>query len=279
MLISYNNYYDQLTVFFLEGYTCTCMLLITFLSFQGVPVERDSNVVTCVTNIDWLTQYACPLDAANPHGWNITNPVTHQNFDLRDLSPSLSQIFVENGDSYNYTVGLAGHQIECGSLGWDYKHPIGSCQTRIDTGKSFILGRVNSSLLFVGGELRTEYGNGNFCHHVNAPRKTVLTFVCNRTAPKSGYLEVLPEEECEYTFNIHTPKACKREEAPSTECFTPGYATLSSFTSLHVPSIAVPGEGTAYLAVCGAVSADNQVDAKASSVCPYKAAACLVADG
>ena len=241
-------------------------------------MERNSNKEQCVTNIDWLTQYACALDTANPHGWNITNPVTHQNFDLRKLSPSLSKIFVENGVRYNYTVGLAGHQIECSSLGKDYHNPIGACQTRIDAGKSFILGRINDSLQFVGEELRVEYRNGNFCHHVDAPRKTVLTFVCNYTAPATGYLEVLPEEECEYTFNIHTPRACRKKVAPSYECFVPGFSSLSSLAAVRVPPILVPGVGTAYLAVCGPISVDNQLITAASSTCPYGAAACLLKD-
>ena len=226
-----------------------------------------------------MTQYACPLDAVNPHSWNITNPATHQNFDLHDLGPSLSRIFVENGNTYNYTVGLAGHQIDCGTLGWDYDNPIGACQTRLDTGKSYILGRRNNSLQFVGEGLRVEYKNGNFCHHANANRKAVLTFVCNRTAPSSGYLEILPEEECEYTFSIHTPKVCKKKVAPSFECFVSGYAELSTLASLKVPAIRLPGGGTVYVAVCGPISADNQVDSGAPAVCPYGAAACLVQDG
>ena len=274
--------YTEKAVLGVHVYLCLALFLLhmytsAFSSPQGVPIERDNDDNTCVTNIDWLTQYACPLDAPHSNGWNITNPVTHQNYDLRDLSPSLTTIFVESGDSYNFTVGLAGHQISCGT--WEYDNPIGACQSRIDTGKSYILGRVSDGLQFVGEELRAEYGNGSFCHHVNAPRKSVLTFVCNSTAPKSGYLEVLPEEECEYTFNIHTPQACKKKAAPSFECYASGYATLSSFTSLKVPPIPVPGVGTAYVAVCGAISVDNQVDSKASAVCPYGAAACLVKDG
>ena len=235
-------------------------------------MERDSSDDTCVTSIDWLTQYACVLDAVNPKGWSITNPVTHQNFDLTKLSPVLSQRFVENGITYNYTVALGGHQIECGTLGKDYQNPIGACQVRVDTGKSYILGRKNSTLRFIGEELRVEYHNGNFCHHVNAPRRAVLTFVCNHTAPESGYLEVLPEEECEYTFNIHTPKACQRKSAPSVECFVPGYAALASITSVGVLPVAV-ADGTVNLAVCGPISADNQ------TLCPYGTAACLVKDG
>ena len=242
-------------------------------------MERDSSEETCVTNIDWLTQYACPLDAANPQSWNVTNPVTHQNFDLRTLSPNLSQTFVEDGISYNYTVGLGGHQIDCGKLGRDYHNPIGACQIRMDTGKSYILGRINDTLRFVGEELRAEYHNGNFCHHVNAPRRAVLTFVCNKTTPESGYLEVLPEEECEYTFNIHTPKACQRKTASSVECFVPGFAALPSMTALRVPPVPVPGTGTAYLAVCGPISMDNQLVAQAASACPYGAAACVITDG
>lgn len=235
----------------------------------------------CVTNIDWLTQYACPLDAVNTNSWNITNPVTHQNFDLRSLAPTLSQIFIENGISYNYTIGLTGHQIECGASGKDYKHPIGACQTRIDTGKSYNLGRINNTLRFIGEELRVEYPNGNFCHHVAAPRKTVITFVCNSTAPKTGYLEVLPEESCEYTFNIHTPTACSKKTLPSIECYAPGYASLSSLVSLKnppIPMVGSQGKGTAYLAVCGPISIDNQMLVIGTTKCPRGAAACYIQD-
>ena len=102
--------------------------------------------------------------------------------------------------------------------------------------------------------------------------------MCNATAPESGYLEVLPEEECEYTFNVHTPEACQRNNASAVECFVPGYAALGSMTSFRVPPVKVQS-GTAYLAVCGPISADNQLIVQAASVCPYGAAACVVQDG
>ena len=243
---------------------------------QGAPVERDTDNTTCVTNIDWRTSYACSLDMVDSSGWNITNPVTHQSYDLSTLGPTLSQIYVENGFRYNYTIGLAGNHIDCGSFDQDYQNPIGACQTRLDTGKSYILGRVNSTLQFIGEELRVEYRNGNFCHHVSAPRKAILSFVCNKTASTSGYLEVLPEEGCEYTFNIHTKTVCKEKLVPAVECFASGYATLGSFMSLKAPPISVP-TGTAYVAVCGGVSPDNQVE-QGSQSCPHGAAACLIPD-
>lgn len=103
--------------------------------------------------------------------------------------------------------------------------------------------------------------------------------MCNKTAPESGYLEVLPEEECEYTFNIHTPKACRRKSAAAVECFAPGYAALGGMTSLRVPPVSGTGTGTVYLAVCGPISVDNQLVVQAASECPYGAAACVVHNG
>ena len=60
--------------------------------------------------------------------------------------------------------------------------------------------------------------------------------------------------------------------------FVQGYAVLGSMTSFRVPPVKAQS-GTAYLAVCGPISADNQLIVQAASVCPYGAAACVVQDG
>ena len=121
-------------------------------------------------------------------------------------------------------------------------------------------------------------GTATFVTTSTPPGRPSSRLCDNYTAPTTGYLEVLPEEECDYKFNIHTPRACSKKVAPLYECFVPGFSSLSSLAGIRVPPILVPGVWTAYLAVCGPRSVDNQLIAAAASTCPYGAVACLLKD-
>ena len=59
-------------------------------------------------------------------------------------------------------------------------------------------------------------------------------------------------------------------------CFVPGFSSLSNLAAVNVPPISVPDVGTAYLAVCGPLSLDNQLVSAAVTACPSGATACLV---
>lgn len=236
---------------------------------QGVPSLVRDDQDLCETTIDWFTQYACPRDASSSVSWVITNPVTNQVYNLTKLSPTLSCVNAgKDGTKYNYTIGLAGHAIEC--PGHDTSN-IGACQTKLSSGSSsYSLGVINTNLSFIGGELRVEYVHGDWCHHNVVQRKTVLSFECD----SREFLEVLPESACEYSFVVHTPLVCAKGEKIGVECQLEGFADLTEFLALKAPSIQVNDSAKAYLSVCEPISSDNQEDSDAQK-CSNGASSCL----
>ncbi len=225
----------------------------------------------CETSIEWFTQYACPLDSSSSSSWDITNPVTNQVYNLTRLSHVLWRVHQgDDGVRYNYTVGLAGHPIKC--PGHDGAN-LGACQTKLSSDSSYALGTINTTLSFIGGELRAEYVHGDWCHHNVIQRKTVISFECDTRE----FLEVLPERACEYSFVVHTPLVCERGERIGVECQLEGFADLTEFLSLNAPPIRVNDSAKAFVSVCGPIGSDNQED-KSAQECFAGAAACLRLD-
>ena len=236
---------------------------------QGVPTQSKFNKDLCETDIDWLTQYACPLDASSNSSWVITNPVTNQVYDLTKLGHSISRNHTEeDGSTYTYTLGLSGNPVPCPGHG---EKNIGACQTKSSTGKAYLLGLLNSTLSFIGGELRVEYLHGDRCHQRPIERKTVISFECDTR----DFLEVLPERACEYSFVIHTPLVCEEEENIGVECRLGGFANLGAFLSLHAPPVPLDDGTTAYVSVCEPIGSNNQESQNALQ-CPKGSAACII---
>ena len=243
---------------------------------QGVPEITNINNDLCEVDIDWSTQYACPLDATSNTTWTVTNPVTNQTYNLTTLPKYIEQNYTElDGTTYTYIIGLNGYALKPTQCpGHENTTDIGGCQRRsgADHGKS--LGKINTTLNFVGGELRVEYRDGDVCHHTHTGRKTVITFECDT----QNILEVLPEEDCEYSFIIHTSLACTRNERIGVHCQVSGFDDLAAFLSLKTPAIPLgdSSQGAkAYVSVCEPIGSDNQADV-AALTCPKGSAACTI---
>lgn len=243
---------------------------------QGVPKITNINKDLCEVDIDWSTQYACPLDAISKTTWVVTNPVTNQTYNLTTLPNFLEQNYTElDGTTYTYTVGLNGHALDPAQCpGHENAADIGACQRRVGSEHGKSLGKINKTLDFIGGELRVEYRDGDVCHHTNTGRKSAITFECD----SQDLLEVLPEEDCEYSFVVHTNLSCARNERIGVHCQVSGFDDLATFLSLKTPAIPL-GEGSqgakAYMSVCEPIGSDNQADSAALS-CPTGSAACII---
>ena len=238
---------------------------------QGVPRLQEDSDNQCETRIEWLTQYACPLDTTASKSWVITNNITHQVFNLTTLNATLSRTYIEqDGTRYRYTIGLAGHPLRrCGT----HTDNVGACQEKLGTNEAHLLGRINNSLQLLGGELRVEYSNGSFCTHVRISRKAVITFECD----SREFLQVLPEVDCEYSFIVHTSLACAKKSVIGVECSVDGFEDLEVFLSLKSPPVPLSNTSSAvaFVSVCDPISRDNQENSTALR-CPSGAAACIV---
>ena len=145
----------------------------------------------CLTQIDWSTEYACPRDRTSNSTWIITNPVTHQTFDLTSISPKLFSNHTDSGTAYTYVVGLGGHGVPCGT---NQGSNIGACQTKVaDPTKAVVLGRIGN-LTLIDGKIHADYLNGDVCHSTKKPRRVATSF----QYAQHNKLVVLPEQQCEY---------------------------------------------------------------------------------
>lgn len=234
----------------------------------------------CLVRIRWVTQYACSHDSTSNANkpWVIKDRTTGQMFDLTDLKSSvLTRLYHKGGVGYNYSVGLNGKSVSCPKA-TKTSGRVGACQTDTSTGKMHALGFItdNTTLDYVGGELRVEYTGGDDCHHVVKSRKAVVTFECDKNKEEGEFLQVLPEAECEYSFVIHTEIACLERGEIGVECMLEGYEDLAGLMNMKVPPIEIDGTHSMYVSVCSPLSAANQQDYPAVKDCPTSSGACIV---
>ena len=146
--------------------------------------------------------------------------------------------------------------------GHEGEKDVGACQIKNGSQTGYVLGKVNSSLHMSGGLVRVEYGGGQPCHHIQVSRKAVVTFECDS---RQDFLEVLPEEECEYSFVVHTKLVCGEGGEPGVECAVPLYGNLGTLSSaVTLPSVVPDNGGLLFISAC-----------VPNSHCPSGAAACL----
>ena len=251
---------------------------------QGVPTLISVDDTNCLVRIRWLTQYACSRDSNskanndNNKEWVIKDRTTGQTFDLTQLKSSvLTRLYHEGGTGYNYSVGLNGKSVSCPKATKTSGGRVGACQTDTSTGKMHALGFItdNTTLDYIGGELRVEYTGGDDCHHVVKSRKAVVTFECDKS--KEGeFLQVLPEAECEYSFVVHTEIACPERGEIGVECMLEGYEDLAGLVNMKVPPIEINKTHSMHVSVCSPLSAANQQDYPAVKDCPASSSACIV---
>ena len=226
-----------------------------------------------------MTQYACSHDSNSNANkpWNIKDRTTGQIFDLTELKSSvLTRLYHEGGTGYNYSVGLNGKSVSCPKAK-KTSGRVGACQTDTKTGKMHALGFItdNTTLDYIGGELRVEYTGGDDCHHVVKSRKAVVTFECDKSN-EGEFLQVLPEAECEYSFVVHTELVCPEKGEIGIECILEGYDELAGLVDLKVPPIEINKTHGMYLSVCSPLSSANQQDYTSARKCPASSGACIV---
>ncbi len=258
-------------------YTCSCRHLVTMtiiIIFQGEPTLVEDDSKNCVVRIDWTTKYACPRDS-RVADWFVEDPVTHQQFNLSALPPLLYSTYTEADDSkYNYTVGLGGSAVVCPGKNGALLH-IGACQYTLSSVETHThsvhsLGSIssNTTLQYVGGEISVEYLHGDECHRVLRERKTVVSFACEQS--RNAFLEVFPEEECEYSFVVHTDIVCKESNNIGVPCMLPHFANLDVFQARGMVEVKLNDTAMVLFTVC------STLDSRRPPKCPKGAAVCLL---
>ena len=224
----------------------------------------------CLTQIDWSTEYACPRDRTSNSTWIITNPVTHQTFDLTSISPKLSSNHTDSGTAYTYVIGLGGHGVQCGT---NQGSNIGACQTKVaDPTKAVVLGRIGN-LTLIDGKIHADYLNGDVCHSTKKPRRVAISF----QYAQHDKLVVLPEQQCEYSFIVYTALVKENTPVIGQECQVDNFEELDWFLSYKIPPIRINSTLSAYISVCRPISLENQADTHGSSSCTSSnSGACLV---
>ena len=103
-----------------------------------------------------------------------------------------------------------------------------------------------------------------YCMH---PVLQVIIFVCDWREP---FLEVLPENRCEYTFIVHTNHSCVDATPIGVECRVSGFHDLVTFQRLASVSVKVGDQGDEmFMSVCNPLGPGVRG-------CPSGAAACLL---
>lgn len=119
-----------------------------------------SSLDECVVIFNWETVYACSQFASSTN-WTVENPVTGQTYNLTQLKPILSATSSDRKYGgcvlvsfklilrYNFTVGLAGWSVPCGT-----SSNVSICQTSVSDHRTFVLARAtNFSLTVTGGKV------------------------------------------------------------------------------------------------------------------------------
>ena len=67
------------------------------------------------------------------------------------------------------------------------------------------------------------------------------------------FLEVMPENMCEYTFVVHTKLACPHTTNIGVECRVEGFHDLVAFQRMPGRSVKAEGKATLFISVCDAL--------------------------
>lgn len=151
----------------------------------------------------------------------ITNPLTNQFYDLRDLSSINSeeiQAWNAKGFDYghNFSIGICSTPIrQLNNLTpLDFvdsanKSNIAGYYTN-ESGNKVSIGSISTDLKFRGMNLVLEYTNGDKCESSNELFKsTLLTFKCDREMMSKARVNYLGSmDNCSYFFEVRTVHAC-----------------------------------------------------------------------
>ena len=76
----------------------------------------------------------------------------------------------------------------------------------------------------------------------------VILFECDKRG--ETFLEVMPENLCEYTFVVHTHLACTRDASIGVECQVEGFHDLVRLQIIQSQMVMVRPHQTAYISIC-----------------------------
>lgn len=93
--------------------------------------------------------------------------------------------------------------------------------------------------------------------------------------PRDDFMEVLPEEECEYSFIVYSKIVYEKSVNVGIQCSLPNFPAISWFTSNSFSPITLVDSAKLYFSVCNPISSDNQLTNGYTS-CSNVAGACLV---
>lgn len=117
------------------------------------------------------------------------------------------------------------------------------------------------------------YENGDNCSHINKRRKAVIYFEYD---PRPDYLEVLPEEGCEYSLVVYTKLVHEEAYHIGIDCSLVNFPDLEWFTSQPTPPISIDSTTKLYFSVCLPISSNNQLAGTGYGSCSEIAGACIV---
>ncbi|BFZ10294.1 hypothetical protein BsWGS_13333 [Bradybaena similaris] len=172
----------------------------------------------CGVQIDWPTEFACPVENISSKTCQLNLDDIH--VDLLPLSGRQFKPYIVNvtdgQDHYQYKINI------CDTLGDTCGAPrkaASICQTKSDDETFFrSLGEnAHMTLRYSDNKLTMIVKNGQPCSS-NFRRETLIEFFCNTTAVDDGkgYPEFVEHSSCSYHFKWDTKFACPKHAVPGT---------------------------------------------------------------
>ncbi|GFN80696.1 cation-independent mannose-6-phosphate receptor-like protein, partial [Plakobranchus ocellatus] len=176
------------------------------------PVLLTDFILTCSIEIDWVTEYACPVHSIVSNTCQLTMVQHNVDIDLSPLKRSRSHPYVVNvtdgNDHYSYFINVCDALgIICGKA---TPAQTNVCQIKPATGDSWSAGDKSfTTLRYSDNQLTMEMKHGDPCH-TNFRRVTTIDFICNKSAVNDGhgYPKFVSHESCSYFFVWETKYAC-----------------------------------------------------------------------
>ncbi|XP_074663133.1 cation-independent mannose-6-phosphate receptor-like, partial [Tubulanus polymorphus] len=256
---------------------------ITFRCDKDVPLGKPRFIKKSnyVYEFEFVTSLAC---SPAPVDCTVTDQFGDE-YDLKALSKRTDNwIIPDNRPSHTdlrYEINICRpvnpHQGSNCPGG-----PIGGCQTSTTSKTSYNMGYIQSKPHAAGnGTIILRYLNGSPCHmntEKATRRSTKIIFYCSDTESDPSFGG--ESEDCEYTFNWRTPRACSIKRVKGNDCKVtdPLYHREFDLSDLKKKSgdYSVSGNGYVFLLnVCGPLNTGTGVCAGAG-VCQTKTSQNLI---
>lgn len=230
----------------------------------------------CHYEVEWETEYACPVESLVSHSCqlNIDQHGIHV-----DLSPLASDVgYVTSGQNparsepYNYTINVCSNSSVMCMDKTSARAAV--CQRNTGNNESFVLGQLSQQTLrYSDGQLSLRYGNGSSCHS-GFHREAVILLHCNVSAG-IGHPTFSSEDSCTYIFDWETQYACV--EKPASCQLLAGRHLFDLSLLMRTNNMAnwiVDGSDSSERLIINVCRNISSADADVS--CPRSAAVCLI---